>query len=74
MERFIRIVVGGLRGVGMADGIYSIYRTKTHRKIPVILNSEEAAATDAAALESDWSHVNEEICRSYDKEIGRIHV
>ncbi len=74
MAEIIRIIVNGVRNVGMADDVRSIFASRPPRSVPAILNCEDAASADADALASDWSHIGDELIRSYEKEIGSLHV
>lgn len=56
-SKIIRTIINGVRGVGMSEGMRSIFQTRPPRRIPVILSAEEAAAADFDALSSDWAKV-----------------
>lgn len=73
MDRIIRFIANGVRGIGMADGIYSIYRTNRPCTTPIILNYEEAAEADRTTLEADWSRIGVDLGRAYEKESVAIH-
>lgn len=73
MAKIIRIIVNGVRGIGMADGVYSIYRTNRPCNTPIILDSKQAAEADREALESDWSHIGLDLAHAYEKESVSIH-
>lgn len=73
MNRFISMMVKGVAGVGMLDGLNAIFtpaeRHFDHlaRGCPTI---EEAFASDAEALRGDWIAVGNDL-RKAMHEIGR---
>lgn len=74
MKKVIRIVFSGVCGIGMADGLRSIYRTNPPVSIPDILTNSEAAYEDADALAGDWQTVAADISSAYHRRMEVEHV
>ena len=72
MNKAIRLIISGIAGVGLADGLAAIYQTKPPVKSPNVLTVQEAIDADASALSTDFSRVYGDICRSYAKTAEEI--
>lgn len=67
MNKAIHIIISGIAGVGLADGLAAVYQTRPPVKSPKVLTVQEALDADASALSTDFSRVYGDICRSYVK-------
>ena len=65
MSKIVRIILNGVRGVCMADGLRSVYHTDPPLAIPTVLDSRMAAEADRKALESDWSRIGQDFSRFF---------
>ena len=74
MKILYRTLARGLCGVGMADGLYSIYHTNPPCELPRSLDILEAKKIDAQALSGDCLQVMLDIGSAYEKEIGALNV
>lgn len=74
MHELYRIITQGLCGVGMANGLYSIYHTNPPYKAPDPLDIINAQALDAQALNRDFHRVLLGIGSSYAKEVEGLNV
>jgi len=74
MKKVYHIIASGLCGVGMADGLYSIYHTNPPYKVPTLLDVVDAQAADAQALSNDCRRIMIAIGSAYAKEARRLNV
>ncbi len=74
MNKLYHIITQGLCGVGMVNGLYSIYHTNPPYKAPDSLDIINAQILDAQALNQDFHRVLLGIGSSYTKEVKSLNV
>ena len=73
MSKIIRLVIKGVRGIGMSSELRSIYRTNPPLELPAILTNDEAAKADADALSGDWCDMASDIAKAFKTVTERAH-
>ncbi|MGN0846957.1 MAG: hypothetical protein ACI4RA_06190 [Kiritimatiellia bacterium] len=68
MNKVFHIIVSGIAGVGLVDGLAAVYQTRPPVKMPRILTSQEAMSADKSALSADFARVYKGIADAYSHE------
>ena len=68
-----RLIVRGVKGVGMADALRSVYCANPPVALPRILTEEESMRADARVLAGDWQRTAAYIGEAYARQRERVH-
>lgn len=73
MRNGIKMIMRGLTGIGLVDGMASIYITNQPRRVPVVraLSAMEARAVDGDAIAGDFRKAMFGIADAVDSELER---
>lgn len=73
MRELYNMIVKGVCGIGMVNGLYSIYHTNPPYKAPNPLDISNAQLIDAQALHQDCQRVLDDIGVACTKEAERLN-
>ncbi len=68
-----RLIIRGVKGIGMADDLHAVYCTNPPVALPRILTEQEAMRADAMALAGDWQRTASYIGDAYARQRERVH-
>lgn len=68
-----RIIVRGVKGLGMADDLRAVYCTNPPVALPRILTEQEAICADAKAIAGDWQRTASYVGDAYIWQKERVH-
>lgn len=73
MKKGFRIIMQGLAGIGLVDGMASVYISNKPRTVPVVrtLSVVDARAADGDALAGDFSRVMLDVSTAAQSEMER---